>query len=388
MSDQREPFGRRRKLGDPPSRRTESTTTEGDFSSSPDLGPGAKDLAIKAVSGLLSSNKDALARPSSQPPFPMADLSGSLGELARRLKKPEDLRAKIEMPGISLDHPYVKFPDPVEKERSMAVEAAPDQPSPAGTASGSHPAAQAVSGPDSPTVSREVSPSHVGTTIEPDRGVSQGSHSPKDDDVSDSRLPVPISHSIEREASIEPSGQGDHSIARVARMVDGAAPRADSGRVNNGERTARQSETVAISGTSAVDRLREPDSPKDSGPPRPSEEIGSSGPSPAIRGGDRTDSARSLDSSASSVRNPLSADLRNFSMANLAGPDNGGTASGLGDAGASQAEPSVGSSPSMSEGGAIDLSRTNELLQQLVDAVRKQRSSSLPVGGPSVYSDR
>jgi hypothetical protein len=40
------------------------------------------------------------------------------------------------------------------------------------------------------------------------------------------------------------------------------------------------------------------------------------------------------------------------------------------------------------DGVSIDLSKTNELLQQLIDAVRKQRGSSLPIGGPSVYPDR
>ena len=37
---------------------------------------------------------------------------------------------------------------------------------------------------------------------------------------------------------------------------------------------------------------------------------------------------------------------------------------------------------------SADLSKTNELLQQLLDAVRSQRDSALPVGGPAVYSCR
>ncbi len=51
---------------------------------------------------------------------------------------------------------------------------------------------------------------------------------------------------------------------------------------------------------------------------------------------------------------------------------------------------SMGSNNS-GDGGATDLSKTNELLQQIVDAVRKQQSGGgtpLPAGGPSVYAER
>jgi hypothetical protein len=51
-------------------------------------------------------------------------------------------------------------------------------------------------------------------------------------------------------------------------------------------------------------------------------------------------------------------------------------------------EPSIGSAAIPPGGGTLDLSKTNELLRQLVDAVKKQRDASLPVGGQSVYPDR
>jgi hypothetical protein len=89
------------------------------------------------------------------------------------------------------------------------------------------------------------------------------------------------------------------------------------------------------------------------------------------------------------VRNPRSADMRNFAMmSSSAGPETGKSGLDLGALGIGPAEVSGGVSSSGSEAGAGDLSKTNELLQELVDAVRKQRSSSLPVGGPLVYADR
>ena len=64
-----------------------------------------------------------------------------------------------------------------------------------------------------------------------------------------------------------------------------------------------------------------------------------------------------------------------------AGPDWSGTGMGSG-------EPSLGGAAMPQGGGTIDLSKTNELLRQLVDAVKKQGDASLPVGGQSVYPGR
>ncbi len=53
--------------------------------------------------------------------------------------------------------------------------------------------------------------------------------------------------------------------------------------------------------------------------------------------------------------------------------------------------PAMGSNSGGDGGSAMDLSKTNELLQQIVDAVRKQQGGSgtpLPASGPSVYAER
>jgi hypothetical protein len=71
-------------------------------------------------------------------------------------------------------------------------------------------------------------------------------------------------------------------------------------------------------------------------------------------------------------------------------PGTGGMGAGLDatGAGVGSAQPSFGGSAMPQGGGTIDLSKTNELLRQLVDAVKQQRDGSLPVGGQSVYPGR
>ena len=88
------------------------------------------------------------------------------------------------------------------------------------------------------------------------------------------------------------------------------------------------------------------------------------------------------------VRNPLSADPGRFAMAGPAPASQNGPASIRSGIGAGPVDPASGSLGSPQGGTTVDLTRTNELLQQLLDAVRKQRSSSLPSGGRSVYPER
>ena len=93
--------------------------------------------------------------------------------------------------------------------------------------------------------------------------------------------------------------------------------------------------------------------------------------------------ATSVSPSMGFVRNPMASDMRGLSSSGPAGP-----ASGHGGMGQGAADFAGGGSPSSQSGNSVDLSKTNELLQQLIDAVRKQSDSSLPAGGRSVYPER
>ena len=92
--------------------------------------------------------------------------------------------------------------------------------------------------------------------------------------------------------------------------------------------------------------------------------------------------------SMSFVRNPLSSGFRSDSLSGSTFSGPGDSTSNPGGFGRSLDNPASAGSTTPQGGASGDLSRTNELLQQLIDAVRKQRGPSLPPGGPSVYSDR
>jgi len=88
------------------------------------------------------------------------------------------------------------------------------------------------------------------------------------------------------------------------------------------------------------------------------------------------------------VRNPLSSGFADFSESSQGSPAPGESAPGQAGFGQGAGFSSTGGASSPQAGTSTDLSRTNELLQQLLDAVRKQQVSYLPSGGPSVYPDR
>jgi hypothetical protein len=358
MFDQSESSGRRRKFGD---REIKRIAEPDDTSSS--------DEAIKAVWELLSSKKEDLARPSSQPPIHLADLSGLLGESGHRLMSPPAVRGNLEMSETRLDPPDFRFLEASETDRSKAEEAPSNSPAPIVPSNGSQPE---TTGQVTKSVNREVAPSQVGPTTRAERGSATDFPQSRDNTVPDSRLSVTISHSIEHGTSGENSIGTDDSFDREAQPVGGTE-------------LVPPPKSLAIPGISTFDLLRESAGSKDSREALASHEFETARSNPTIKGEVRSVPTRSL---GTSVRNPLSEDLRNFSMANLSGTESGGLASSLGASDHGEAEASVGQSPSISEGGSVDLTRTNDLLQQLIDAVRKQRGATVPVGGSSVYPDR
>ncbi len=110
--------------------------------------------------------------------------------------------------------------------------------------------------------------------------------------------------------------------------------------------------------------------------------------SPGMTVGHQTSSPAHAEPSTNFVRNPLSADLRNSSIASSAPTEGGTSPAGQGGLGRNSGEDLFGATSASHDGASLDLSKTNELLQQLVDAVRMQSGSCLPNGGPSVYPDR
>ena len=89
----------------------------------------------------------------------------------------------------------------------------------------------------------------------------------------------------------------------------------------------------------------------------------------------------------------MPAAMSSLAMASPGVPDGGMTGMGNGsfDVGGGNGLGFDSTAAAGGGGATMDLSKTNELLQQLVDAVRKQRdanSAPLPTGGPAVYAER
>lgn len=372
MSDPREPGDARRSrsLADQPGARP---------------GRPAKGDAIRAVSDLLGRKKPAFGGPPASAPFPL--FPRSLDATLADLKKSPGLRAKFDRPGTSLGPPPVPLPGGGPPVRAVGDEPPPAEPPrapepgaasraadplPAGGSDGVRPA---------PVAARSVGdgPQAVASTA------SQGSPG--------IRLAPPST--ILRDALGSPGPPGDPAGPAhpdAGRAVDRVS-NPDPPRPGGAAQVVGPPGVAGTARVGAVDLPRDPrpassvvDGPIAGGssarPGAPAAETGSASGAnalPAARGG-----AGSI-----AVRNPFASGLRNLSPADPGFPGAGGASSGLDATG-------IGSGPgehafggANSPGGAsADLSKTNDLLRQLIDAVRRQRDASLPVGGPSVYPDR
>ena len=154
---------------------------------------------------------------------------------------------------------------------------------------------------------------------------------------------------------------------------------------------SRQSGTTPTTRLSPIDLPRETTrSQKSLESQRPAEEQGQvPGKTPSAMSFRQSSASQTpVAASQNLVRNPLSPEFRSFSMANPAPHE---TMAAAGDEGSTQRgarDEGFGAVLAAQDSSSLDLSKTNELLQQLVDVVRKQASSSLPISGPSMYPDR
>ena len=403
MIEQPEPEGRLRTRGD----------------SSPQLPWRGSAETIKAVSGLLNTKKALLDRPSSPAKVNLADVARPLGEIDRRFQSRPSPRSNIETSSISLDPTHVKLPlaMPADRPRNFerpheerdGIEAsAGDYSSPSVAANvgsafvgrGNSPAlasaplvvSNGVStsvGRDIPRASHSVS-KPAGSSV----GVSEPATRPEDRRISGPQIaPPPPGNLLGVEVLLDPPRIGEHRHHPGDGLALGFAARSELASVGGaeppGERTAIHPALLADA-VGPVDLPRErggsnttPDSRnllKDRGD---GAKVSHSG----IIIGHRLNPAISAEPLMSLVRNPLSSDLRDFSMARPLPEGGSGTSSeraGMRNSG----ENAFGQANSQHGGTPVDLSKTNELLQQLIDVVRKQRGSSLTIGGPSVYTDR
>ncbi len=334
--------------------------------------PPLEDKA-KAVSALLASKRAAFDRPSERPRISLPDISRSPGEVSRRLNARTGSQAKLELPRTSLDAPPVRLPEDgpvadrtrVDAPSSEMPGIAPQRSSPETSPVGDGVGSPAVG--DRPQSMPASAKSNAGAAS-PSTLISARANASS---------PGFSQPGLVNDPRQRPTGTGDGIDPRPGPIRGGAAVEAPS--------------SLVSSRTVNVDLPREPDGAShSSGPQRSTDEPGN-GAGRVGHGmmGDRPQAVdRRSESSTIFVRNPLSADLRNASMASPDFPESGGGQAGQGGPGKGP-DQNVLTAMTASQGGpSIDLSKTNELLQQLIDAVRKQRPSSLPIGGPSAYPDR
>jgi hypothetical protein len=372
MTDQPEPPTKRRQRDEP---QPDSTSKVGPL-------PIGGDKAVNAVSERLASKKARLASQPASTTIALPDLSERLGSLAHRLKASTLWKAQVDPTETLIDQPSVNFPEPRNSDHSNSAEGTVEDP---GILNSSRTQRMTPEPPGDvsspPNQASAITSSRETVAAEPKRFGIEAPHSNQVAEPSGFRLPLSDSHAFERGGSIDEARTGDHSSVSISRS--------DAIRVDVSTNAKNRSLSLGSSATSVDGGHGDSSNPGIVGDSRQYKSIESSHSISAIENSLRLEPSRSLESSASLIRNPRSDVYRNFSTDNIAG-------SGEGIGGSIAEVPSVGeagvadglAAGSTSEGGTIDLSRTNELLQQLVDAVRKQRGLPLPVGGPAVYPDR
>ena len=344
----------------------------------------------KAISGLLAARKALLDRPAGRATVAFPDVSRSLGEIIRRSKDLKDQRSEPEGSSISLDSPPVNLPDAgpsdgsshidhLRAERQGIVSSKGEQAAaPIGDNGGSISAGRGVSSalPPAPLVvgSSRVAP-----------------ESSKPEPVLDPRITSEAAKLVAGGGSFALDGASEHGHQFGQSLAAGPAHRSDpTGVVGEGPYPAQKQGSFSYK--AAVGDL-----PREGPGVKTSREtsdfpghqgFGAGASSPGVTPGNDPNPADPARSPSTFVRNPLSSELRSLSLASSAPTGETSRSSDRDGKGRGSLEDSFGQAASSQGAASIDLSKTNELLQQLIDAVRKQRGSSLPVGGPSVYSDR
>ncbi len=340
---------------------------------------------------VLSLRKGAFDRPPIPASMPLPAFPASLaGEAALRLKRNPGLAVEPEARATSLEPPPVALPEPPPvATRESGPAAASDRPGPSTPPQPrpeSMPLVAAAARPQDPGPS-PVSPAKgfpvaPAATVNPPRSIDGPSH----------LMMPPAGSPPTREIGASP--------------VDLPNFGAPAGTIGSGPKVG-----VAGLGPLGSDAI----SPRAADAPKPTiERPGEPAPRPSIRpepqlppGGSATvkpsaGAGHELSFGAGSgpfpgneastitVRNFRSDDLKKLALASPSPTRGGGAPSDSGQGG--PASPDRGfdaAASSQAQGaGAVDLSRTNELLQQLIDAVRRQGGPSMPAGGPAVYPGR
>jgi hypothetical protein len=346
----------------------------------------ASEEAIKAISGHLTEKKAVLARPSGLAKIAFPDMSSSLGEIIRRSKDLTNQRPEPEVSSSFLDPPPVRLPDASPPDGSSHIDHPREERLGVATSMGGHSSSMITANGSSTPVGRGVTPasSPASQSAGSSGGVSEAS---KQENVVDPRIASQRAKRVAGGGLVALGSAGDNH----PRPEPGLALRSDATSVVGEEPHTK------LKGSSLSSKVTLVDLPPESGGLKTTKElrtlsdlhvVGARASRSEFTVDHESSSASHAGPSAISVRNPLSSDLRNISLASSALTEGTRNLSDHGGKRRGFLDDSSDRTTSPRDGTSIDLSKTNELLQQLIDAVRKQRDSSLPIGGPSVYPGR
>jgi hypothetical protein len=425
MANERDFEGTQRKLtrGDSGSNNPDQTGDRARSPNTPDPGRLARGEAIRIVSDQLSARKAVFDKPPASGLSPLPKISNLLGDISDRLQSSSNPQANFDSVGSSLGSPTINLPEVIKADRTKRVEASSEEPSRIETSAESH-SSSAVAPNRSSTSSGSVAPATSPPASKPTasfEAASVGSNEPGGERLTDHRITAPIptvdagqGPSRTTPASDHPGDLNHRIPATVAPVHAAQGPiDASTGGMNSLQvhpdpaiRVMTGSDASITNGVeSSAGGPRDPiaRTASSANQPRASNRVtglpesrhsvdvernGVGVSSAGMTAGHQTSSPVHAEPSTNFVRNPLSADLRNSSMASSSPTEEGTSLPGHGGSGRNSGEDLFGATSASQEGGSLDLSKTNELLQQLVDAVSKQSGSCLPIGGPSVYPDR
>jgi hypothetical protein len=374
---------------------------------------------IEAVSGALMARRSFLDRLPRPAKINLPELARSIGDIARRSPALATPSSKFEVHSISLNPTRVRLPKEGSAAGSMDLEHPQEEEIGLGKPLGDRSIGSIQANTDPATSEGRVIPSAslpmkaAMTNGDPTPAGTQGSTAlsliariegsieriSRASDRSDERR-VPVNRAspatiipASREGFQDLKGAGDPQTRPDAGSVVGYADQSNTIRAGEvGRPSGSESVDVSakVSAVSAVGRLQAGEDVKTTESRKTATILDSlarvidSGPQIDQQSGSSIHGEPSINF----VRSPLSTGLRDFSLSGPAFPIQGGPATDQGGIGKGPSDPASGGTSAPQGGASGELSKTNELLQQLIDAVRKQRGSSLPPGGHSVYPDR
>ena len=344
--------------------------------------------AIEVVSDRLASKRPALDKLAKPAPARLPDFPGTPAGTARRLENRPTSRARLGTPEAMLPPMPMSVPDATRADEPGEGDRPERSSTSSATTTAIRPLSARIAPPGNTSPPTDAGPptrSAATTGGGPPAGSGGSDRRAEAAAAPDHRVPAPQRDLPRGDDRPEPAASGE-----PARRVD----------EGSSSKPTAPPDSVRVTGPVGPTRLSPPAPAGDpasrgsrtggiaADPPRKDDAAGRPSTSPGLP----RDAKVGLGTGPVGVRASLALGPRDLSgISPGSSGDPGGASSGFGGPGFGlgfgPGGDASGSPHSQPEGG-MDLSKTNELLEQLLEAVRSRRDAALPGGGPSVYSGR